>query len=259
MPLPGRRDNRFEKTQRKIKSHKLLVPGFDQKHFVAADTPDEDLYMLGATFEAWYFWQAAPVYGYLDWYLTQDHERKYREYRAWLQVLQAAHPGRRLVLKSPEHTGALPALLQAVPEARLVQTHRDPATMFASYLSLMRTTQGHSTDTLDTGRNTAAHLHHLTEEARRNLSARDAHPGAVLDIRYDDLVANPQGVVERIYNHYGLELTSTYQENLKRYVENNPRGKHGPHRYSAEEFGLNEEEVRAHFASYNERFNLATG
>ena len=258
LPLPGRRDDRFQRTKRKIKSRKLLVPGFDQKHFVAADIPDEDLYMLGATFDAWYFWKAASVYGYLDWYLAQDHERKYREHRAWLQVLQAAHLGHRLVLKSPEHTGALPALLRAVPEARLVQLHRDPATMFASYLSLMLTLQGHSTDTLDVGRNTAAHLHHLTEEARRNLSARDVHPGAVLDIRYDDLVANPEGVVELIYDHYGLELTSVYQENLRRYVENNPQGKHGPHRYSTEEFGLDEEEVRTHFVPYNERFDFAT-
>lgn len=103
LPLPGKRDNRRRKAERFLRVRQFLTNDLDDKHFIAADAPEEDLFTLGATFEAWYFWMVAPVYGYLEWYLTQDHERKYREYRAWLQVLQAEHPGRRLVLKSPPH------------------------------------------------------------------------------------------------------------------------------------------------------------
>lgn len=259
LPLPGRREARRQKAERTLRIYKLMADDLDRKHFVAVDEPEEDFFVLAATFEALYFWMAAPVYGYLDWYLAQDHERKYREYRAWLHVLQAAHPGRRLVLKAPEHTGALSALLHAVPEARLVQTHRDPATVFASFTSNTRTTQGVSTDALDGGRNAAANLRYLGEEAERNLRAREANPGAILDVRYDELVADPEGTVRRVYGHHGLDFTDVHRGRLKGYVAENPKNKHGENRYSAADTGMGEGEVRARFAAYNERFGFPIG
>lgn len=256
LPRPGRQDTRRQRAERFLKVRKLMTKDLDRKHFITANAPEEDFFMLGATFEAWYFWMFVPVYGYINWYLTQDHERKYREYRAWLQVLQAAHTGRRLVLKAPEHTGGLSALLRAVPEARLVQLHRDPVTAFASFASLSRTTQGLATNTLDVTQNAATNLQLLSEEAERNLSERDANPGAVLDVRYDDLMADPESTVRRIYEHYDLTLTDTCQQSLSRYLEENPQGKHGAHRYTTSDSGFSDDRVRAHFAAYNERFGF---
>lgn len=258
LPPPGKPDTRRRDGARVLRAGKYLMGDLDRKHFTAVDTPEEDVIMLGATFESWFFWSNASVYGYLEWYLSQDHARKYREYRAWLQVLQAAHPGRRLVLKAPEHTGGLSALLQAVPEARPLQMLRDPLTAFASYVSLTRTGQGMLADAVDATRNAATNLHLLAEEANRNLAARDANPGAVLDVHYDDLVADPAGVVRRIYGHHGLALTDAARGAVDRYAKENPRGKHGVHRYTVGDTGLGEDAVRARFAAYNERFGFAT-
>lgn len=259
LPLPGRPDTRRRDGARVLRAGKYLIGDLDRKHFTAADAAEEDVIMLGATFESWYFWSNASVYGYLEWYLSQDHARKYREYRAWLQVLQAAHPGRRLVLKSPEHTGGLSALLRAVPEALPVQLHRDPVTAFASYVSLTRTGQVALADAVDPARNAAANLRLLAEEADRNLAARDANPGAVLDVYYDDLTADPVGVVDRVYGHHGLTPTDAGRGAMDRYAKENPRGKHGAHRYAVGDTGLGEDAVRARFAAYNERFGFATG
>ncbi len=257
LPFPGRPDNRRKKAERSVKARKLLTNDLEQKHFIAVDSPEEDLFTLAATFEAWYFWMVAPVYGYLEWYLTQSHRRKYREYRAWLQVLQAAHPGRRLVLKAPEHTGALSMLLRAVPEARLVQLHRDPVAVFASFSSLGQTTQALSTNAFDRKRVAAANLRLLAEEARRNLAGRDANPDTVLDIQYDDLISDPKNTVRRVYEHYKLSFTGACQENMERYIKENPQDKHGVHRYSTKNFGFDDDTVRAHFTAYSERFGFA--
>ena len=257
LPRPGRNDTRRRRIKLFMGARRLLPGDLDRKHFFTADSPEEDFFMLGATFEAWSFWGLAPVYGYLDWYLEQDHARKYREYRAWLQVLQAAHPGRRLVLKAPEHAGALAALLRAVPEARLVQLHRDPVTAFASFASLSRTTQGPATDALDVLRNAAANLRLLSKTAERNLADRDAHPGAVLDVWYDDLVADPGGTVGRVYARYDLVSPDRHRERLGRYLRENPQGKHGAHRYATSDLGLSDAAVRERFAAYSERFGFA--
>lgn len=257
LPRPERPDTRRRNINLFFKVRNLVANDLDRKHFVTVDTPEEDFFMLGATFDAWFFWGLAPVHGYVDWSLEQDHTRKYREYRAWLQVLQAAHPGRRLVLKAPEHTGGLAALLRAVPEARPIQLHRDPVTAFASFASLSRTTQGLTTGALDTAQNAATNLRLLSGTAERNLSDRDAHPNAVLDIWYDDLVADPAAVVRRVYGHYGLTFTDAYQQRFSRYLTGNPQGKHGAHRYATGDLGLSDAAVRERFAAYNERFGFA--
>jgi len=43
---------------------------------------------------------------------------------------------------------------------------------------------------------------------------------------------------------------------MRAYLADNPQGKHGRHMYSLEDFGLTKEQVRAHFRSYRERFDM---
>ncbi|HEY2281239.1 MAG TPA: sulfotransferase [Streptosporangiaceae bacterium] len=243
---PGGPDHRRRYAALTLGLRGLLEHDLDRKHFVTVDTPEEDLHTLGATFQSWYYWMAAPVYGYLDWYLSQDQHHKYREYRAWLQVLQAAHPGRRLVLKSPEHTGGLGALLDAVPEAHVVQLHRDPGTSFASFVSLTRTTQHMFAGPIDQARSARASLSLLSSELRRNRAARARHPGAVLDLRYEDLIADPPTTAQRIYQRFGLDWTDAAARGLRRYRRQNPPGRHGAHHYPLDA-GLPPAEIAAAF------------
>lgn len=56
----------------------------------------------------------------------------YAMHRRVLQQLQWQVPGARWVLKAPSHLFAMDALLHTYPDARIVQTHRDPVTVVAS-------------------------------------------------------------------------------------------------------------------------------
>ena len=253
---PGERDNRREIISQELVWRKRVAPELDRKHFITADTPEECLFMLGATFEALLFWVLAPVQSYIEWYMTQDHTRKYQEYRAWLQVLQAATPGKRLVLKAPEHTGALAALLHAVPEAQIVQTHRDPVSAYASFNSLIATTHATSSTRANVERMAATNLRLLETEIMRNLAAREAIPEVVYDVRYDALVADPIKAVQDVYDRFGLNPSDIYRARLAAYVEEHPRTKHGSHRYALEDCGMGEAHVRTRLAAYYEQFDL---
>lgn len=253
---PGERDNRREIISQELVWRKRVAPELDRKHFITADTPEECLFMLGATFEALLFWVLAPVQSYIEWYITQDHTRKYQEYRAWLQVLQAATPGKRLVLKAPEHTGALAALLHAVPEAQIVQTHRDPVSAYASFNSLIATTHATSSTRANVERMAATNLRLLETEIMRNLAAREAIPEVVYDVRYDALVADPIKAVQDVYDRFGLNPSVIYRARLAAYVEEYPRTKHGSHRYALEDYGMSEAHVRTRLAAYYEQFDL---
>jgi LPS sulfotransferase NodH len=248
LPRPGRPDLRRGYGALLLELRKAVHSDLDRKHFMAAGEPEEDMFLLGPTFDTWLYWLSAPVFGYLDWYRAQDHRAKYAEYRAWLQVLQAAHPGQRLVLKSPEHTGGLAALRAAVPEAQLIQLQRDPATAFASYASLTRTTQAIFASRVDPARTARASLALFAAELRGNRAARAQAPGAVLDVDYDDLVAAPAATVRGVYRHFGLAWTGAAAAGVRRHLAQNPPGRHGVHRYQLDS-GLTAAQVRAALAA----------
>jgi hypothetical protein len=251
-------DRRRQLLQRKLDRRQKVMPDFDHKHYTRVDTPEECLWLLASTFSSPLFWVFAPVYGFLDWYKDHDRLPAYHEYRLLLQVLQAADPTRRLTLKSPSHTGAVEALLQTVPEALLIQTHRDPAEATMSLASLFYSAHNMMTERLDVRRTTEAILDFHEHQIARNLAARHTHPGALFDVYYDRLVADPIGTVRDIYDHYDLAWSEEFAERLNCYLRENPRDKHGAHRYSAEDFGQTGEAISERFAAYIERFELSS-
>ena len=262
-PVPGadsdgQPDRRRQVLQKKLHRHQKAMPDYDRKHYTRVDTPEECIWLLASTFLSPLYWAFAPVYGYLDWYKNQDRLQAYYEYRQLLQVLQAADPARRLALKSSTHTGAVEALLQTVPGALLIQTHRNPAEATVSLASLFYSAHNKMTERLDVGRMTEALLSFHERQIARNLAARDAHPGVILDVYYDRLVADPVGAVRDIYDHYDLAWSEEFAERLNYYVRQNPRGKHGAHRYAPEDFGQTGEAISERFTAYIERFELTS-
>ena len=200
--------------------------------------------MLGQTFHTMLYWVTAPVYGYVDWYGRQPRDKKYADYRRLLQVLQAVDPAKRLVLKAPAHTGGVGELLEMVPEAMVVQTHRDPVTCFNSLNSLFATTQGVVSEQLDVRQMAAANLELMGVELTRNVTGRKKYSGQVLDVQYEQLVAGPLETVRSIYDHFKLPYTAEFEATMIRYLAKNPKGKHGQHKYSAADFGMTDEEIR---------------
>jgi hypothetical protein len=251
-------DRRRQVLQRKLHRRQRAMPDYDRKHYTRVDTPEECIWLLANTFFSPLFWAFAPAYGYLDWYKNQDRLQAYSEYRLLLQVLQAADPTRRLVLKSSTHTGAVEALLQTVPGALLIQTHRNPAEATVSLASLLYSAHNRMTERLDVRRMIEAILGFHEHQIARNLATRNTHPGALFDVYYDRLVADPIGTVRDIYDHYDLAWSDEFAERLNSYVQQNPIGKHGPHRYAPEDFGQTGEAISERFAAYIERFELSS-
>jgi Sulfotransferase family len=261
LPDPGsdeQPDRRRQVFQKKLRRLQKLTPDLDRKHYTRVDTPEECIWLLANTFFSPLFWALAPVYGYLDWYKNQDRLQAYYEYRLLLQVLQAADPTRRLVLKSSTHTGAIETLLQTIPGSLLIQTHRNPVETSASLASLFYSLHSRMTDRLDVRRMTEAILSFHEHQIARNLEARDAHPGALFDVYYDRLVADPIGTVRDIYDHYGLAWSEEFAERLNYYLQHNPRGKHGTHLYAPEDFGQTGDAIAERFAPYIYRFELTS-
>jgi hypothetical protein len=72
--------------------------------------------------------------------------------------------------------------------------------------------------------------------------------------RYEELIADPVAFVERIYAHFGYEMTDEFRANMREYIAENRQHKHGKPSYSLEEFGLDKAQVETAFAAYNQAF-----
>lgn len=112
----------------------------------------------------------------------------------------------RLLLKSPTHTARIPLLLEMFPEAQFVYIVRNPYEVYASTL--------HLHDVLcrenSFGRSVPANMEeriltaYLEMYQAYHLQRAVIPPGRRLELRYEDLVANPAVELQRLYEHLGL-------------------------------------------------------
>ncbi|HLT35606.1 MAG TPA: sulfotransferase, partial [Enhygromyxa sp.] len=172
-----------------------------------------------------------------------------------LLLHQARAPGKRLTLKCPHHLAWLPALREAIPEALIVQTHRDPVEAVPSECKLILSLHGLSTHEID-WRETVEHNHlKISTFARRSLAYADSADGAsVAHVDYRRLVSEPVAVAREIHQRFGLEFDDAEQAALDRFFANNRQHKHGKNSYQLAQFGLDAEQINAGFADYRARF-----
>ena len=231
-----------------------LNPGFRAIHYEAPDGPTECVTLLAQDFKSLLWETVANIPSYGEWLLSCDQTSAYEYHHQMLQLLQSDAPG-RWALKTPHHCLAIDALLAQYPDARLVMTHRDPVTVVASLCSLVRSLSGTFSDA-DHGDYINRHWTAVAVELmERVMRWRDTHDDSiVVDVPYDDLVADPVAAVRSIYEHAGDELASKAESLMRRYVTEHPRGEHGRHAYALDELGLDRGELDERFAAYCDRY-----
>jgi hypothetical protein len=91
----------------------------------------------------------------------------------------------------------------------------------------------------------------LAWRSERMIAARTAlDPVRFLDVSYERMVADPISTIREACRHFGYEFSPEYEARARRYIAENPRHKHGVHRYRLEDFGLDEATVNHQFAAY---------
>ena len=76
-------------------------------------------------------------------------------------------------------------------------------------------------------------------------------PAQIIDIRYDEFVADPLGTVEAIYDHFDLRLTDEARAAMAAlHGESAASDRRPAHRYDLSDFGLMAGEVNDRFLRY---------
>jgi len=254
-------DPRIAQDQKILDQLFALVPGFAAMHPMGATMPQECVAVFTMCFMSEQLQVQFDVPSYQEWLDEQDMRSTYEFHKRFLQHVQSGGVrGGRWVLKSPAHLHLIDTLLDVFPDARIVHTHRDPIEVCASVASLTATLRGASTDTIDLraiGRQQLdwwAKLIERSLEQRKRLADRSHQ---FFDVKMSETVADPLDVVRRMYAHFGYPLSEHVEAKMAAFMRENTRDKHGSHRYTPEDFGIDPERDGAPFLEYIRYFGLA--
>ncbi len=260
-PFPGiehsKKDPRIKQAELARNALKYMAPDFFAIHPIAPRGPEEDCMLFDYA-----FWGTVPeatyrVPSFSKYLEEQDHSEAYRYYKTVLQLLMRQRNTGRWLHKTPQHLEQLEALFTVFPKAKIIHTHRDPVKVLASFCSMISHAWGVFSDRVDpreVGQHWSAKQYRMI---RRSLEVRDRRgEESFLDVSYYDLIENPMNEVERIYRFLGRELTGETRTAMAAWLGENPKDRHGRHRYRLEDFGLERHRVEEEFADYRRRFDI---
>ena len=141
-------------------------------------------------------------------------------YTRLLRKVSLANGGRRLALKNPPNTGRIPALLELFPDAAFVHLVRNPFVVHASTLKMMdRFLRAHSLQRYRMEEVEQQVLRRQRLLLERYLVDRERiPPGRLVELRHEEVEADPRGAVERIYAELDLPGFHVAKPRLERYL-----------------------------------------
>ena len=249
----------FQRTVAILEARYAAAPNKRAAHNVVAEELDECCLVMrqGFVSNMWNCGWSAPSYD--AWWQCQSEAESYRHYYRCMQLIGSNEPTKRWLLKNPGHIDNLDLLFAIFPDAKVIQTHRDPAKAVPSLCALLM--QLHP---LMEHPRTEQHAHIMmsrevakwSNAVHKAARVREAHRGQVLDLIHGDFHCDPVGAIERIYAFIGMDLTEQATTEMGQRIAEKPEMSHGVHRYNVADFGLSEGEIRERFGDYVERYDL---
>lgn len=262
-PLPGEgvRDagQRIARAKEDVAQMIHFIPDILAIHPLDAMQADEEFMLMEHSFMC-AMDSYVNVPAYTAWLERQDHTPVYTYLKTMLQFLQWQKRQRgepvaqRWVLKTPQHLHSVEILFRVFPGAQVVLTHRDPTQTIPSMASMAHTLwklYADAPDATAVGRQWSAQLQRATAHA---MAVRDRMPAErFLDVRFEDTVRDPFGVVQAVYRFAGMPLTAAARAGMQAWMDGNPRNQRAAHTYAPAQFGLSQEQIERDFAAYRAR------
>ncbi|MEJ0045274.1 MAG: sulfotransferase [Rhodospirillales bacterium] len=252
-------DPRIARAERIMRAMGLCERDILQLHPFDAREPEEDhwlmeLMALGENLQA--LWR-------LPHYMKVRAEINLREgyltHRMVLQNLQHRCRGERWVLKNPGHIFYLEHLLAVYPDARIIQTHRDPAAVIPSVTALLLAMRHAASEVIYSGEKIAKNNLRTFAAGLNAAIAFRARPDMdshFHDVHFRNLIADPIGTVRKIYAQFGMPLSQKAEDSMHDWLaRDNSHAAKG--KFRLEQFGLNDSQIDNAFGDYMSYYGIA--
>ena len=258
---PQGKDDRFERADRLMRKWTSIVPDVRRIHDVRGDLPSECGMMMNASGlrDQLAISVRAPSYEARVFGPDADLTEAYKWHRKVLQVLQWQRPG-RWILKAPSHMGNLQTLFAVYPDARIIQTHRDPLKVLPSASSLVNALSWVRSDSVDFDairqRFSADGMAMSLDRMRAFRESGGIDPDRFHDVAYDDLMRQPLREIEKIYERFAMTLTQDALSRIDSALRHAPKDVHGKHDYSFAMAGWDIPAMREKFTEYQSYYGV---
>ena len=193
---------------------------------------------------------------YSEWIEEQDHTLAYEDLKKFIQYLQWQNPGRekkRWVLKSPHHLGFIDKMISVFPDAKIIQTHRDPIKTVPSFCSMCANLFEPLTTNFDKVFIGKHWSNKLTRALNHCMNISEKHPDNFLDLEFLNMIKDPIDEMKKIYEFIGESFGEKTEVAMEAWREEN-KHEMGAHKYSLEEYDLTESQINNNFAKYQQKY-----
>ena len=229
-------------------------------HPMDAMGPDEDIMLLEQSFYSFNIQSFARLPGFDAWIEAQDHTPGYEYLKLLLQFLQwqkkqTGQQAERWTIKAPHHLHYMDLVFKVFPDAKVVQSHRDPVETIpslASMISEIWVIYSDLADPVEAGRQWArkfARGMHHTMAVREKLGDE-----RFLDVWFRDTVAEPLETIRKVYDFIGMNFTEEAGAEMRAWQNFNRRELRPAHNYTLDQFGFTESGLKQQFARYRAAF-----
>lgn len=166
---------------------------------------------------------------------------------------------RQFLSKNPVFSSRVDALYETFPDARFIYLIRSPLNVLGSLSSYARVVWREILGVEEDFPYDDAIwrvVHHWYRYTMHRLE--QAPPESYLIVNFDEVTTHPDNVVQRIYEHFGLEVSEEYAETLREAAEK-ARQYESKHAYSFEETAFTRQQILEEYADLFERFGFETG
>jgi hypothetical protein len=255
--LPYAEDPRVKRCAQGLNFLHWLMPLFPAMHEMTPDSVHEEIQLLAVEFSTMLFESSAPIPSYSEWYKGTDQTDAYRFLHLMLQALQWLRGPRRWVLKSPQHLEQIGPLNTVFPDAWFVQTHRDPVRILTSLCTMIVYGQRMALSEFDARKAAQSWVARGTDLLRASVEQRALLPTErTFDVYFSKFMKDDIGMVRRVYEFAGRELSADALDGMQRFMDSHPRGRFGTIRYDLADFGIDEAELRRDLAFYRDHFDV---
>ncbi len=252
-------DQRIVEAKAEVAAMLAANPELAAIHPMDPVAADEDIMLLEHSFYSTVpdAFCNVPTYG--RWNDEHDNTPGYQYLKRLLQCLQwqkkqGGQQAERWLLKAPHHLHHVATLLKVFPDAKIIQTHRDPLQTIPSSASFNYNLWIMASDSADPAVVAEQWAAKYARGMAHTLATRNAQPEAFLDTWFRETVEDPFKSIEKVYAFIGMELTQEAHDAMERWREENKREARPPHEYTLEQFGFTEEGLKAQFKAYREAY-----
>jgi hypothetical protein len=249
-PETAATDPRIEIAQRRLDALARADPLILQIHPMAARAPDECYWMMRHSPLTAMLYQ---VPEYWAWFKQLDDSglaELFSHYRLQVQHLQLFCRREHWLSKAPSHPHFMPVLFDVFPDANVIRLHRHPCHAVPSLCSLVAGYRKSFSPRIDHHEIGATILDMFAEGMKRSMTAPQHRGRQIIDIGFDELVADPAAVVGRIYGQFGYRHSAVLERDIARHIESERAAARPRHIYALEQFGLSRAQVIERSAEY---------